>query len=38
MTEPATLSIDRRAWLGSTPHEVFDVLKDPRTWFVLDKA
>jgi hypothetical protein len=38
MTEPATLSIDRRVWLASTPQGVFDVLKDPRNWFVLDKA
>ncbi len=38
MTEPATLSIDRRVWLASTPQGVFDVLKDPKNWFVLDKA
>jgi hypothetical protein len=38
MTEPATLSIDRRVWLASTPQGVFDVLKDPRNWFLLDTA
>jgi hypothetical protein len=38
MTERATLSIDRRVWLASTPHGVFDVLRDPQNWFVLDKA
>jgi hypothetical protein len=36
MTEPATLSIDRRVWLASTPQGVFDVRKDPKNWFVLD--
>jgi hypothetical protein len=38
MIEPATLSIVRRVWLASTPQDVFDVLKDPKNWFVLDKA
>lgn len=38
MNEPATLTIDRRVWLASTPQGVFDVLKDPKNWFVLDKA
>jgi hypothetical protein len=37
MAEPATLSIERRVWLAS-PQGVFDVLKDPTNWFVLDKA
>jgi len=38
MHRPATLSIERRLWLASTPQGIFDVLKDPENWFVLDKA